>query len=97
LKATRYFHDTEWLPLFVEVHTIWRSAEKTSKTWFEELKKGSNPSDVKDLISPLWGQHEMLWQAVYRLKGLFIDKLKQLPAENSFFKTLPKSTPIEIN
>jgi hypothetical protein len=97
LKATPYFHDTKWLPLFEEVHTIWGSAERTSNTWFEELKKGSNPSEVQDLILPLERQRDELGQAAYHLQGLFIDKLKQLPAENSFFKTLPKPTPLKIN
>jgi hypothetical protein len=93
LKATRYFHDTDWLPLFENIHKIWSSAKETVDAWSKKLEVEPYGYNTKDLVRPLAGQLIQLLQATHKLQQLFIDKLKQLPAENSFFKTLPQPTP----
>jgi hypothetical protein len=90
LKATQYFHGTEWLEMFEETRKIWKKAATPTTAWFEKLLKPEltsySPSDV---TGPLGVASKQLSDKTAELLARFVLLLKSLPAESSVFQHIP--------
>jgi hypothetical protein len=91
-KATRYFHGTDWLAKFEEIHQIWSSAAATTSHWFNHQLSGY-PLPSYYLSGQLSKESDQLSQKTAELLERFVSLLKNLPAESTVFQHVPTPTP----
>jgi hypothetical protein len=85
-KATRYFHGTDWLAKFEEIHEIWVSGAVTARS-------AQGISDSANALNRLSDLSHQLSEKTTELLERFILLLKELPAESNFFQHVPTPIP----
>ena len=111
-RATRYFHGTNWLKKFEEIHEIWSSGAAIISAWcnrqltqehsrelspeerqqlqqFAQAEEPLDDSIRSNLADRLPKVADQLSQKNAELLNLFIQLLKELPAESNFFQHVP--------
>jgi hypothetical protein len=90
-KATRYFHGTDWLAKFEEIHKIWHSAADTESIVYKQQLSGE--SIDWNWPSSLSRAGDQVSEKTAQLLNQFTLLMKSLPPESSVLGSSSSPTP----